>query len=156
LVNIVSAAPEVLGNARSWPHANGVALRMDVEPRAMAVEADPTALRQVLTNLVDNAIRHTATGEVVVQARASNGGVMVSVRDTGTGIRPEHLARIFERFYRVDTSRSREEGGTGLGLAIVKHLVEAHGGRVTATSEPEQGTTIDAWFPRRTAPNGLP
>ena len=149
MVDIESLAVEVLGSARSRSDAKGVALRIDVEPQARAVDADPTALRQVLTNLVDNAVRHTTAGEVVVQARALGGGVAVSVRDTGAGIRAEHLARIFERFYRVDSARSREEGGTGLGLAIVKHLVEAHGGRVSAASEPDRGTTIEAWFPQK-------
>jgi two-component system phosphate regulon sensor histidine kinase PhoR len=96
-------------------------------------------------------VRHTSAGEVVVRARNADGGVSVTVRDTGAGIRAEHLERIFERFYRVDSARSRDEGGTGLGLAIVKHLVEAHGGRVHATSELDRGTAIDAWFPRRGA-----
>jgi signal transduction histidine kinase len=155
-VGIESLATEVLGNARSVSAAKGVSLRIDVEPGTMVVEADPTALRQVLTNLVDNAVRHTATGEVVIRARPSNGGVTLSVQDTGAGIRSEHLARIFERFYRVDSGRSRDQGGTGLGLAIVKHLVEAHGGRVSARSEPERGTTIDVWFPQPTTPNGRP
>jgi signal transduction histidine kinase len=140
---------------KSRGSAKGITLRVDVQPPSMAVDADPTAMRQVLTNLVDNAVRHTAEGEVVVQARSSNGGVAVAVKDTGAGIRAEHLTRIFERFYRVDTARSREEGGTGLGLAIVKHLVEAHGGRVSAVSELEKGTTIEAWFPQRaSASNG--
>ena len=67
--------------------------------------------------------------------------------DTGSGIPAEHLPRIFERFYRVDPGRSRQEGGTGLGLAIVKHLVEAHGGRVEAESELGRGTTIVLYFP---------
>jgi signal transduction histidine kinase len=69
------------------------------------------------------------------------------VADTGSGISPEHLPRIFERFYRSDASRSRVLGGTGLGLAIVKHLVEAHGGRVSAESRRGVGTTITCWFP---------
>ena len=72
---------------------------------------------------------------------------MVSVSDTGAGIGGEHLPRIFERFYRADHSRSRDEGGTGLGLAIVKHLVEAHEGRVWAESERGRGTTVSCWFP---------
>ena len=149
IVDIESLAVDVLAGMRSRGAAKGIALRVDVEPKAMAVDADPTALRQVLTNLIDNAVRHTTAGEVVVQARGKNGGIAVSVRDTGAGIRAEHLARIFERFYRVDSARSREEGGTGLGLAIVKHLVEAHGGRVSAASEPDRGTTIEAWFPHK-------
>jgi signal transduction histidine kinase len=77
--------------------------------------------------------------------------VEVGVRDTGTGIPSEHLPRIFERFYRVDPGRSREEGGTGLGLAIVKHLVEAHGGRVRAESVVGEGTTITVLFPHAAA-----
>jgi signal transduction histidine kinase len=73
------------------------------------------------------------------------------VRDTGVGIAPEHLPRIFERFYRVDPGRSREQGGTGLGLSIVKHLVEAHGGRVRAESVVGEGSTIFALFPARSS-----
>lgn len=148
-VDIESLAEDILAGMEERGAAKGIALRVDVAPEAAAVNADPTALRQVLTNLVDNAVRHTAAGEVVVEARGSGQGIAVSVRDTGAGIRPEHLARIFERFYRVDSGRSRDEGGTGLGLAIVKHLVEAHGGRVEAASEPDRGTTIEAWFPNR-------
>jgi two-component system, OmpR family, phosphate regulon sensor histidine kinase PhoR len=73
--------------------------------------------------------------------------VWVGVRDTGEGIPEEHLPRVFERFSRVDSSRSREEGGTGLGLAIVRHLAEAHGGRVKITSKVNEGTTVAALFP---------
>jgi two-component system phosphate regulon sensor histidine kinase PhoR len=82
-----------------------------------------------------------------VQAEDGDGGTWIRVRDTGVGIAAEHLPRIFERFYRVDPSRSRDEGGTGLGLAIVKHLVEAHGGKVRADSAPSRGTTVSAFFP---------
>ena len=113
------------------------------------VRADPDALRQVLTNLLDNALRHTPPGgRISVAVEPSPGGVTVVVTDTGSGIAPEHLPRIFERFYRADPGRSREEGGTGLGLAIVKHLVEAHGGHVEARSTLGHGTTIRMFFPQ--------
>jgi signal transduction histidine kinase len=113
------------------------------------VVMDPDALRQVLTNLLDNAIRYTPDGGVIrVTAGPADGGVVLAVQDSGQGIAPDHLTRIFERFYRVDPSRSREEGGTGLGLSIVKHIVEAHGGRVDAESELGAGTTVTAWLPR--------
>ncbi len=112
------------------------------------VTADPDALRQVFTNLFDNALRYTPPdGRISVAVEPSPGGMTVAVTDTGSGIAPEHLPRIFERFYRADPGRSREEGGTGLGLAIVKHLVEAHGGRVEARSTLGHGTTIRMFFP---------
>jgi len=114
---------------------------------APEVYADPTALRQVLVNLLGNALRHTASGAVTVRSQPVPDGVAVTVSDTGSGISPEHLPRIFERFYRVDPGRSRVEGGTGLGLAIVRHLVEAHGGRVWAESAPGEGTMVTAVFP---------
>lgn len=114
------------------------------------VDADPLALRQVIGNLVENAVRYTSHGSVTVSAEPSPvGGMNITVRDTGVGIAPEHIGRIFERFYRVDSGRGRGEGGTGLGLAIVRHLVEAHGGSVRADSVVGQGTTITVHFPSR-------
>ena len=111
--------------------------------------ADPDALRQVFTNLLDNALRHTAAGgRITIAAEVAPGGVALAVTDTGSGIEPDHLPRIFERFYRADPGRSRDEGGTGLGLAIVKHLVEAHGGRVDARSVVGRGTTIRIFLPQ--------
>ena len=132
--------------------AKGLTLSFEPRDGARRVEADPTALRQILANLIENAVRHTNRGGVTVRSEApANGGVTVSVRDTGTGIPLEHLGRIFERFYRVDSGRGRGEGGTGLGLAIVRHLVEAHGGSVRAESVVGQGTTITIHFPAVTA-----
>jgi signal transduction histidine kinase len=142
---------DVLAAARDAAEAKGLVLAREFAPGAEVVHADPTALRQVLGNLVDNAVRHTPSGTVTLFSEPYDGGVLVGVRDTGVGIAPEHLPRIFERFYRVDPGRSREEGGTGLGLAIVKHLVEAHGGRARAASEPGRGTTISARFPSASA-----
>jgi two-component system, OmpR family, phosphate regulon sensor histidine kinase PhoR len=113
-----------------------------------SVLSDPEALRQIFTNLFDNALRHTPTGgRIRVKAERRGNETLIRVTDTGTGIPAEHLPRIFERFYRVDPGRSRQEGGTGLGLSIVKHLVEAHGGRVEADSELGRGTTILLYFP---------
>jgi signal transduction histidine kinase len=130
-------------------------IRLDIAiPReAHALSADPDALRQIFTNLFDNALRHTpAGGAIGVAAEVLADGVAVSVADTGNGIPAEHLPRIFERFYRVDPGRARHQGGTGLGLAIVKHLVEAHGGRVEAESILGHSTTIRLHFPAVTKP----
>jgi signal transduction histidine kinase len=105
----------------------------------------------VLSNLFDNALRYTpAGGRITLESAREDGGVALRVRDTGSGIASEHLPRIFERFYRADPHRSREEGGTGLGLAIVRHLVEAHDGRISASSEVGRGTVISCWFPEGT------
>ena len=146
-VDVRAAASEALAEAGRRRGDSPVELKLQIEPDAATVWADPTALRQVLANLVDNAVRHTFEGSVTVFSRRSDGGVAVGVSDSGTGIPAEHLTRIFERFYRVDAGRSRSEGGTGLGLAIVKHLVEAHGGRVGAESAVGRGTTIWAELP---------
>ncbi|HYU08808.1 MAG TPA: ATP-binding protein [Gemmatimonadales bacterium] len=117
-------------------------------PAARTINVDPEALRQIFTNLFDNALRHSSeNGRIRVATDPRTDEIVVTVADNGSGIPSEHLPRIFERFYRVDASRSRQEGGTGLGLAIVKHLVEAHGGRVAAESALGRGTTILLSFP---------
>jgi len=110
----------------------------------LSVGADADRLQQVLGNLVGNAIKYgRAEGRVEVTARAVDGGAIeVCVRDDGPGIPAEALERVFERFYRVDKARSREQGGTGLGLAIVKHIVQNHGGKVWAKSEPGKGAAF--------------
>jgi len=137
---------DVFTAVQNSAQAKGLDLAFSGDQRR--VDADPTALRQVLANLVENAVRHTARGSVEVKTEAVPGGATaVSVTDTGSGIPAEHLNRIFERFYRVDAARSRDEGGTGLGLAIVRHLVEAHGGTVHARSLVGHGTTITVVFP---------
>lgn len=107
------------------------------------VLADQGRLEQVLVNLLDNAIKYTPEGGSVTIAVADDEGrVSISVSDTGPGIPPESIPRIFERFYRVDASRSRDEGGTGLGLSIVKHIVQLHGGTVSVANNPTKGTTF--------------
>jgi len=141
-VDVAGMIQDVFTAVQSAASAKGLALVAEVSPDATHVRVDPTAFRQILTNLVENAVRYTREGNVTVRTRRSDDGVWVDVSDTGIGIAAEHLPRIFERFYRVDAGRSRAEGGTGLGLAIVRHLVDAHGGRVEASSVVGRGTTI--------------
>jgi two-component system phosphate regulon sensor histidine kinase PhoR len=146
--DLAGVVSDVFTSVARAADAKGLTLGFQASPDAQRVDADPTALRQVLGNLIENAVRHTARGGVTVSAEAPpRGGTTLRVSDTGSGIPTEHLGRIFERFYRVDAGRAREEGGTGLGLAIVRHLVEAHGGSVRAESVVGQGTTITVHFP---------
>ena len=116
----------------------------------LRAQADPDRLEQVLANLVDNAVKYgRASGTVTVSGRLiEDGTIEISVQDDGPGIPPESLERIFERFYRVDKARSREQGGTGLGLSIVKHIVQIHGGRVWAQSELGKGTAFFFTLPQ--------
>jgi two-component system phosphate regulon sensor histidine kinase PhoR len=110
----------------------------------LASVADSNRLEQVLANLVDNAIKYgRAQGAVTVGGKQSDDGkIEIFVQDDGPGIPPESLDHVFERFYRVDKARSREQGGTGLGLSIVKHIVQAHGGDVRVESELGKGSTF--------------
>ena len=115
----------------------------------LAVKADPKALDQILVNLLDNAVKYTkASGHVWVAAREDAGHVRIEVRDDGPGIADKHRARVFERFYRADPSRSREAGGTGLGLSIVKHLAESMGGSVGVEPNTPNGSTFWLKLPR--------
>ncbi len=148
VVDVAALAQEAWTPFSDRARARDMRFTVEIAPDAAAVAADPDALRQILTNLFDNALRHTPSGgEIAVRAAAAPDGVTIAVADTGSGIAPQHLPRIFERFYRADAGRSRAQGGTGLGLAIVKHLMEAHGGRVTAESTLGRGTTIQLHFP---------
>ncbi len=146
-VDLAAVIADDVSSARGATDRQGVRLEVQLDEDARILYADPLALRQTINNLLENAIRHTSAGVITLRAARDRDGVLLSVRDTGCGISAEHLPRIFERFYRVDPARSREQGGTGLGLSIVKHLVEAHGGRVRAESVPDEGTTIAVWLP---------
>ncbi len=112
------------------------------------LKADRRFLTVALSNLVDNAVKYNRKeGRVMVEVSRKGGELRISVSDTGIGISPEQVPRIFERFYRVDKARSRESGGTGLGLSIVKHVMELHGGRVEVRSRPGIGSTFTLVFP---------
>jgi signal transduction histidine kinase len=113
------------------------------------VFVDTARIRQVTDNLLNNALRHTPDGgHIMVTVEQRNEELTVTVRDTGAGISPEHLDRVFDRFYRTDTARSRDTGGTGLGLAIVRAIVEEHGGWVIVISDgPDAGSTFTFYLP---------
>jgi two-component system, OmpR family, phosphate regulon sensor histidine kinase PhoR len=114
------------------------------------VFADPNRLEQVLINLIDNAHKYTPEGgHVSVSWDREGSEVVLKVKDTGVGIPAEHHSRLFERFYRVDKARSREQGGTGLGLSIVKHIVQKHEGTVSVQSAPREGSTFICRFPNK-------
>jgi two-component system, OmpR family, phosphate regulon sensor histidine kinase PhoR len=118
---------------------------------APMVVTDGDWLRRILSNLVENAVKYTPDGGMVsVESVPADGGAArVTVADNGPGVAPEHLPRLFERFYRVDKARSRELGGTGLGLSIVKHLAEGMGAEVTVESQPGRGTCFIVTLPAR-------
>ena len=137
---------EVAGGHRSQADAAGIGLKVTVADGLPLLDIDPARIREVISNLLTNALRHTPRdGSIELSAEPAGDGATISVRDTGSGMPPDQLERVFDRFYR-----SPDSPGSGLGLPIARSLVEAHGGSVTATSEPERGTTI-----RFTLPSGL-
>ena len=118
------------------------------QPQDMVVKGDEARLRELFMNLLDNAIRYTpSAGTVSVSFRREGGMAVVAITDTGIGIPAEDIPFIFERFYRVDKSRSRAEGGSGLGLAICRHIAEAHGGKIKVKSQVGAGSTFSVWLP---------
>ncbi|MEJ7644027.1 MAG: ATP-binding protein [Chryseolinea sp.] len=126
-----------------------ITLKISGETHKTWVYADAQRINQVMTNLISNAIKHSFDdSEVDVNFEVTKKNVVTSVRDSGEGIAPEHVVRIFERFYRVDKSRSREKGGTGLGLAIVKHVLEGHHSKPEVKSTPGDGSVFSFKLPR--------
>src|SRR6266545_8330683 len=127
-----------------------IAFELDVAAHLPNIEADPGRMTQVLTNILDNALRHTPEGgRVLLAAQEVENMVELSVQDTGSGLNLEDINRIFERFYRTDSSRQREDGGSGLGLAIARSIVQAHGGQLSAESESGNGLKIKITLPKR-------
>ena len=155
--NFQSATPrELLEDAvqtfQDLAASRGIELSL-MNTATSTVSVDRDAIHQVLSNLIDNALKYGDTGgKILVGACETEDGVQFYVRDFGSGISSEHLPRLFERFYRVDKARSRESGGTGLGLAIAKHVVRAHSGTIRAESELNHGSTFYFTLPRQPAP----
>ena len=152
-LDLAALVTEAVETGADRAAARGIRVNIELDPSTPTLRADREGLRLVLNNLLDNALRYADEGgTVTISSQHLQDGIELAVRDTGVGIPAEHLGRIFERFYRVDPSRSREAGGTGLGLAIVRHIVESHGGRVTAESAVRRGTVIRCWFPTTETP----
>lgn len=143
-IPLASLVRGVMSMVEQAANAKGVSMTLLAEEPILPVLGHESMLEQVVTNLLDNAIKYTPSGghTTITLSQADEETVQVAITDTGMGIPPKHLPRLFERFYRVDKSRSREMGGTGLGLSIVKHIVQSHGGNIWVESEVGQGTTF--------------
>ena len=153
LVEVAGVAEATVDAFEARAKANGIELSADIGPGCV-VDADPGRLAQVLAALTDNAIRHTPQGGLVrLVGRRAAATVRVAVEDSGRGIPPEDLPRVFDRLYQADPSRDRRTGTSGLGLSIVRALVEAHGGRVGAENRPEGGASV--WLELPSAPDRL-
>jgi two-component system phosphate regulon sensor histidine kinase PhoR len=152
MVRVPMELPALLRSAAGdWAQklaAKKLTLGVEAPEELPLVTADPQRLEQVLHNLLENAVKYTEPGgSIQLRARELPGEMEVRVEDSGQGIPPADLPHIFERFYRADKARSREQGGTGLGLSIVKHIIQLHGGTVTAESKYGKGTTIVLHLP---------
>jgi heavy metal sensor kinase len=143
LVSLASVVDRAATGLRPAPECR---MTIDLEPDLKA-NGDSHHLRRLFCNLLENAIRHTPVGEIRVTGRREGKMVRISVQDTGEGISPEHLPHVCDRFYRVDTARSRARGGAGLGLAICRSIAEAHGGLLEISSRVEEGTTATVLLP---------
>jgi signal transduction histidine kinase len=142
-------AQKVLETLRPGADAKGVRLHAVIRSSLRPIPGDAARLQQVLWNLLSNAIKFTpAGGDVTLELKEANGGVELSVSDTGIGIEEDFLPHVFERFRQADSSATRTHGGVGLGLAIVRHLVELHGGGISAQSEGrDRGSLFVVWLP---------
>jgi len=147
-IDLTSLIDEVVTEAKPAATSAGVSLEGGSSTEALKVKGDAIGIKQVITNLVGNAIKYNhPQGTVKVSARAEGSSAILEVEDTGMGIAATEQQHIFDRFYRVDKSRSRSQGGSGLGLAIVKKIVEEHGGAVSVESNPGQGSTFRVSLP---------
>ncbi len=145
---VQSEIESCMGAADVMAKAKQITLEKMLPTEPMFIQSDPEAVQTVVSNLLSNAVRYTpAGGHVSLQVAASNTRLTIRVRDTGIGIDKEELARIFERFYRVEKARTTDTGGTGLGLSIVKHLVQALEGSISVTSEPNVGSCFEVQLP---------
>ena len=151
-VDVTAVCRESLESLDSYARKKEIQLRLEAPEEPVTLTVSARALDHVLINLVENAIKYSERGgEVVIRLLTDVEGVTLEVRDRGQGIPAKYQDRVFERFYRVDKGRSRDEGGTGLGLSIVKNLAARMGGSVALESEPGEGSTFRVFLPREPA-----
>jgi len=146
-VNLNNLMDNILKIFEQSLEEKNLALKFNTDNNLPIIKADPFKLEQVFINLIDNAIKYTERGEIIITLSRNNETVTIEIQDTGICIPQEHLSRIFERFYVVDSSRSRKLGGTGLGLSIVKHIVNLHNGKIDVKNIPGAGTNFIVSLP---------
>lgn len=147
-VELREVAEDVAASLQDSAAAKGVSLTVTGEEAEL--QGVPGLVREMVFNLCDNAIKYNVPGGTVeVSVSRREGGALLTVRDTGIGIPPKYQGRVFERFFRVDKSRSKASGGTGLGLSIVKHGAQYHGAKISLRSQPDRGTEISVLFPAK-------
>jgi len=146
-VDLPSLVRQIVPLFEKKAREKGLDFRLDIDKAIPSLRGDAFRLEQLLINLVDNAVRYTDQGDIRMQITSGDGQVRIVITDTGIGIPADQQKRIFERFYVVDKSRSRQSGGTGLGLAIVKHIVRQHNGEIVLTSEPGAGSRFTVTLP---------
>ena len=147
-INLTEVVREACLQAAPLFQAKHIKFESDLYDRPIAVKGDVQAIRRLFLILIDNAVKYTPSGgSVNVSASQTNDTAVVTVTDTGIGIPPEDLPHIFERFYRADKARSREQGGAGLGLSIGRWIVEGHGGTINIESEPGGGARVQVGLP---------
>lgn len=147
-VELREVAEDVAASLQDSAAAKGVSLTVTGEEAEL--QGVPGLVREMVFNLCDNAIKYNVPGGTVeVSVSRREGGALLTVRDTGIGIPPKYQGRVFERFFRVDKSRSKASGGTGLGLSIVKHGAQYHGAKISLRSQPDKGTEISVLFPAK-------
>lgn len=144
-VDLADLAGEVAERYRAQIEAKNLSLELELE--SAIVEIDTDRISQVMINLIDNAIKYTSEGRISVSIKNTGSTALLKISDTGTGIPPEHINHIFDRFYRADEARRRDTGGAGIGLSIAKTIVIAHNGSISVESEPSKGSTFTVSIP---------
>jgi signal transduction histidine kinase len=148
-IDLAAYTAELASLFRSALDTADIRLKVDCPPGLEPVAVDPEMWEKIVLNLLSNAFKHTFAGEIEVRLRVENGNATLTVRDTGVGIAPEHLPRIFERFHRIEHARGRTQEGSGIGLALVQELTKLHGGTVAVESKLDQGSTFCVTLPAR-------